>query len=106
MTFAKDGHRSCATGQPELVQPRFGGTPMKRALPILIACVIAASADAQTQDPRPSVPGVRAPITFVMDTVLFRLPRAELSPTALVTVRASAPVLRVYSRGPFAGYRR
>jgi hypothetical protein len=35
---------------------------------------------------------------FALDTVLFRLPRADLPPTALVTMRVWSPP-RVYWRG-------
>jgi hypothetical protein len=43
-------------------------------------------------------------VTFALDTVLFRLPRADLSPTALVTMGVWSPP-RVYWRGLLIGKR-
>ena len=71
---------------------------MNRAIAMLLALsVVTASAEAQRQDTLPAVPGVKAPATFVLDTVLFRLPRANLAPGELVTLGERVPSPRIYS---------
>ena len=74
---------------------------MKRAIAIAIACfVVTASADAQTQSSAATIPAVKLPPTFVLDTVLFRLPRAELAPGQLVTLGERRSGQRLYWTGP------
>lgn len=74
---------------------------MNRAIAIVIACcVLTISTEAQSRDTLTAVPGVKAPATLVLDTVLFRLPRANLAPGELVSLgdRRSGP--RLYGADP------
>ena len=80
---------------------------MKRAIVMLIAsCVVTASAAAQPQSPPATLPAFKPPPTFALDTVLFRLPRAELAPGQLVTLGEHRAGQRIYWAGPVSGKER
>jgi hypothetical protein len=76
---------------------------MKRAIAMVIVCCVAtASAEAQTQNPPATLPAFKPPPTFALDTVLFRLPRADLVPGQLVTRGERRSGQRLYWGGPVA----
>ena len=79
---------------------------MTRALLVLVACCCLMSAEeARAQSTSTAGPRVKAPVTFVLDTVLFRLPRAQVADSALVTMGERRTSARYYSswRGARAG---
>ena len=72
---------------------------MTRALLVLVACCCLMSAEeARAQSTSTAGPQVKAPVTFVLDTVLFRLPRAQVTDSALVTMGERRTSGRYYAR--------
>jgi hypothetical protein len=77
---------------------------MLRALLVFVACCFLMSAEeARAQPTSTSGPRVKAPVTFVLDTVLFRLPRAQVTDTALVTMGERPTTARYYAKWRGAG---
>jgi hypothetical protein len=82
---------------------------MQRIIAVLVtSCLVAVAAHAQPagRNPRPSspstdVPRVKAPLSFALDTVLFDLERANISPDELVVLPRHVSIRRLYSRAPF-----
>ncbi len=74
---------------------------MRYAIAVLALCTVPAIAT-EGQGAADSLPRVRAPVMFVMDTVLFRLPRADVDVSALMTPHSRPPEVRIYSRARLA----
>ena len=77
---------------------------MERAVLVLSACCfLMSAAEARAQSMTPSVPQVKAPATFVLDTVLFRLTRANVTDTTLLTIGERGAGARYYTKWRGAG---